>query len=123
MIKNGEILMNITAFLNMCQTMVVENGRVPLYSSCFFLLCKSKSNWKEDVSFKIHMAQVPYSRSWRKEHLSCTATTYMYLKIDSTRTVYCILHVSCSVNTTLMVYAMTKTKKRSCIFLSNKRFS
>lgn len=75
-----------------------------------YLLCKSKSNLKDSVNFKIQMAQVPYSRSWRKDHLSYTAAAYTYLKIDNTKTLY-ILHVSCTVNTTLVVYAMSKTKR------------
>lgn len=86
-----------------------------------FLLCKCKSNWKDGVSFKIQMAQVPCSRSWRKEHLSCTATTYEHLKIDSTKTVYtsCVLH--CEYNFDGLCYV--QNKKRSCTFLSNKRFT
>lgn len=86
-----------------------------------FLLGKCKSNWKDGVSFKIQMAQVPYSRSWRKEHLSCTATTYEHLKIDNTKTVYtsCVLH--CEYNFDGLCYV--QNKKRSCTFLSNKRFT
>lgn len=72
------------------------------------LLCKNKSNLKDSVSFKIQMAQVPFSRSWTKEHLIHTATTYMHLKIDNTKTL-CIPDVSCTVNTTLIVYAVSKT--------------
>lgn len=75
-----------------------------------FLLCKNKSNLKDRVSFIIQIAQVPFSRSWRKEHHIHTATTYMYIKIDNTKTL-CIPDVSCTVNTTLMVYAMSKAKR------------
>lgn len=86
-----------------------------------FLLCKSKSNRKEGVSFKIHMAQVLYSRSWRKEHLSCTATTYMYLKIDSTKTVCTSCVLQCEYNFDGLCHV--QNKKKSCTFLSNKRFT
>lgn len=55
------------------------------------------------------MAEVPFSRSWRKEHLIHTATTYTYLKIDHTKTLY-IPDVSCTVNTAVMLYAIPKTK-------------
>lgn len=75
-----------------------------------FSLCKNKSNLKDGVSFIIQMAQVPFFRSWRKEHLIHTATTYMHLKIDDTKTLY-IPDVYCTVNTTLMVYGVSKTKR------------
>lgn len=65
------------------------------------------------------MAHVPFSRSRRKEHLIHTATIYVYLKIDNTKTLY-ISYVSCTVNTTLIVYAVSKTKS-SHTFCSNKR--
>jgi len=76
----------------------------------FFLLLKNKSNLKDGVSFIIQMAQVPFSRSWGKEDLIRTTTAYMYLKTDNTK-ILCIPDVSCTVNVTLMVYAVSKTKR------------
>lgn len=46
MIKNGKILMNITAFLNVYQTMVVENGRMTLWSASFFSFVKARATGK-----------------------------------------------------------------------------
>lgn len=86
-----------------------------------FLLYKNKSNVKDGVSFIIQMAQVPFPRSWRKEHLIHTATTYMYLKIDNTETP-CIPDVSCTVNITLMVYAVSKTKRVTVPSVVTKAF-
>lgn len=108
--KNRRILRTITAFLGVYQTHDCREWKNKCMEFKLFLLCKNKSNLKDGVSFIIQMAQVPFFRSWRKEHLIHTATTYMHLKIDDTKTL-CIPDVSCTVNTTLMVYAMSKTKR------------